>query len=359
VIAGDSPIRVLIVDDSALMRKLLTQMLASEPGIRVIDAVPDPIVARQRIKAANPDVLTLDIEMPKMDGLAFLERVMALRPMPVVMVSSLTRKGADATLAALELGAVDFVAKPLIDLERGLVAMRDELVAKVKAAARANVRQRRVMGGPPSPARIAPRLGYASTEKIVAIGASTGGVEALSELFGALPADCPAILVTQHMPAKFTASFAARLDRHCAMAVSEARDGARVLPGHVYIAPGGVQLELARSGADYVCRVYEGPPVSGHCPSVDVLFGSTARVAGANAIGVILTGMGRDGALGLRAMRDAGASTIGQDERSSVVYGMPAAAKANGAVVTELPLNEIPSAILHLCERQRGMNVRI
>lgn len=358
--AGSGPVRVLIVDDSALIRRLLTEMLSSDPGIAVIGAVPDPVMARERIKQTNPDVLTLDIEMPKMDGLAFLERLMALRPMPVVMVSSLTQKGADATLNALELGAIDYVAKPVIDLERGLAEMRDELVAKVKAAARARPRHRSSGAAKPMTAeKVITGQGYSSTEKIVAIGASTGGVEALKEVLEVLPADCPATLVTQHMPGAFTTSFAARLDRHCAMSVAEAADGMRVLPGHVYLAPGGFHLELQRSGANYICRVQKGPLVSGHCPSVDVLFQSTAKAAGANAIGVILTGMGRDGASGLRAMRDCGARTIGQDEASCIVYGMPAAAKAVGGVETEMPLGQIPPAILKLCESQRGQNVRI
>ncbi len=339
-------IRVLIVDDSALVRQMLTSILSSDRGIEVVGVAADPFVAREKIKALNPDVLTLDVEMPRMDGLAFLEKVMSLRPMPVLMVSSLTQKGADATFRALELGAVDYVAKPRVDLTGGLEDQAQELIGKVKAATRARVRgsdrratARRVSTGP----------GYSSTERVVAIGASTGGVEALRALMSALPADSPAILVTQHMPESFTASFAKRLDAMSAVSVREASGGERVLPGHVYLAPGSRHLELTRSGANYICRLHDAPPVSGHRPSVDVLFSSTAAAAGANAVGVILTGMGKDGAEGLLRMRSAGANTIGQDEGSCVIYGMPRAARLAGAVEVELPLEKISAAILESC----------
>jgi two-component system chemotaxis response regulator CheB len=350
-------IRVLIVDDSALVRQLLTQMLESDPGIAVVGAAPDPIAAREMIKALNPDVLTLDIEMPRMDGLAFLEKIMTLRPMPVVMVSSLTQKGSETVLRALELGAVEVVAKPTIGLSAGLAALREEIVGKVKAAARARVRP--LGADRPPPARVAPGGGYRSSERLVAIGASTGGVEALHTLLEAFPADAPAIMVTQHMPPSFTASFARRLDQRCAMTVSEARDGERVLPGHAYIAPGGRHLELARSGANYVCRLHDGAPVSGHRPSVDVLFRSVARNAGANAVGVILTGMGRDGAAGLLEMREAGASTVGQDEASCVVYGMPKAAFDNRAVEVELPIGRIADQVINHCQATARRAVRV
>ena len=350
------PVRVLIIDDSALMRQLLSEFLAGDADISVVGTAPDPIVARQKIKALTPDVVTLDIEMPKMDGLTFLEKIMRLRPMPVVMVSSLTQKGADAALRALELGAVDYVGKPALDLRKGLSELADELIAKVKQAARARIRPLRHDA---EPVRVSTGIGYVSTEKIIAVGASTGGVEALHEVLAPLPADSPAILVAQHMPEAFTASFARRLDQRCAVAVAEARDGARILPGHVYIAPGNHHLKVMRSGANYLCRLHDGPPVSGHRPSVDVLFRSTALAAGRNAVGIILTGMGKDGAVGLREMRDAGAHTIGQDEASSLVYGMPRAARELGAVETELPLSRIPQAILTLCERRRGPQVRI
>lgn len=341
------PIRVLIVDDSALIRQVLSELLGSDPDIDVVGTAADPLIARERIKALNPDVITLDIEMPKMDGLAFLQKIMALRPTRVVMVSSLTQAGADTALQALELGAIDYVGKPLVDLRRGLGEMRAELVDKVKAAAAAR------LPAPPSggrrDVRLAPGPAYSSAGRIVAVGASTGGVEALHELLGALPADCPGVLVTQHMPPLFTATFAARLDRSCAMAVAEAKDGERVLPGHVYIAPGDRHLELARSGGQYECRVRGGDLVSGHRPSVDVLFASVARSAGKQAIGVILTGMGRDGAAGLLDMRKQGAPTIAEAESSCVVYGMPKAAVQIGAVAEELPLSKIARGILDLC----------
>ena len=348
---------VLIVDDSAFVRQVLTEMLSSDPSIVVVGAAPNPIVARDMIKTLNPDVLTLDIEMPRMDGLSFLEKIMSLRPMPVVMISSLTQKGAETALRALEMGAIDYVAKPAVGLADGFADLRDEIVAKVKIAAMARVRS-----APPQKPRSAPTAvgtSFNSSEKIIAVGASTGGVEALQEFLMAFPADAPAILVTQHMPAMFTASFANRLDNSCFVSVSQAKDGERVLPGHVYIAPGGYHLELARNGANYMCRVHEQPLVSGHRPSVDVLFRSVASAAKGNAVGVILTGMGKDGALGLLEMRRAGASTVGQDEASCVVYGMPKAAHECGATEIELPLSKIPAHVLHHCAALSGRGVRV
>lgn len=349
------PIRVLIVDDSALVRQMLTEMLSSTPEIEVVGTASDPLVARARIKELDPDVVTLDVEMPNMDGLAFLEKIMTLRPTPVVMVSSLTQKGAEAAIRALEIGAIDYVAKPQVDVQGGLMGVRDELIAKVKTASRVRLKGRAPRAVKPAPAAVG--KGYSSSEKIVAIGASTGGVEALKDVMTALPADCPAILVTQHMPEMFTASFAARLNRECAPAIREAVDGERVLPGHVYIAPGNFHLELARSGANYTCRLHQGPPVSGHRPSVDVLFRSVAKAAGGSAVGVILTGMGRDGAEGLKAMRDASAHTIGQDEATCVVYGMPKAAFEAGGVETEMPLSRIPEQILRYCRKDAAYRI--
>jgi two-component system, chemotaxis family, protein-glutamate methylesterase/glutaminase len=349
-------VRVLVVDDSALMRELIGGILSSDPEIEVVGTVSDPYAAREKIKQLNPDVLTLDIEMPRMDGLTFLDKIMTLRPMPVVMVSSLTQEGAEATLKALEGGAVDFVAKPAINLQAGLKEKRDEIVLKVKTAARARVQRRlQVPGKEPAPRRAT----YSSTEKIVAIGASTGGVEAVNQVFMSMPADGPAILLTLHMPENFTASFARRLNAACAMNVAEARDGDRLLPGHAYVAPGSTHLRLGRSGANYVCVVKGNERVSGHCPSVDVLFHSTAEAAGKNAIGVILTGMGKDGAEGLLAMRRAGASTLGQDEGSCVVYGMPKAAFDRGAVETEAPLHRMAEEILNRCTAAGARNIRI
>ena len=352
-----SSIRVLIIDDSAFVRQILTEIMSSDPAIEVVGAAPNPIVARDMIKTLNPDVLTLDIEMPRMDGLAFLERIMALRPMPVVMISSLTQKGADTALRALEMGAVDFVAKPLVGLVEGLPVLRDEIIAKIKTAAMANIRPRASVK--PQLASRPPGASFNSSEKIVAIGASTGGVEALQNLLLAFPPDSPAIVITQHMPAMFTASFATRLNQLCSLTVSQAKNGERVLPGHVYLAPGGYHLELARNGANYVCRVHEEAPVSGHRPSVDVLFRSVAHAAGANAVGIILTGMGKDGAMGLLEMRAAGASTVGQDEATCVVYGMPKAAFDCGAVAIELPLNKIAAYVLERSEALVGRGLRV
>lgn len=351
------PIRVVVVDDSALMRQMLTTMLSSDPGIEVAGAARDPYAARELIRKTNPDVVTLDIEMPKMDGLDFLEKIMSLRPMPVVMISSLTQTGADATMQALEMGAVDFVGKPAMDLQSGMAEMRDEIVAKVRQAAKARVR-----GGKRRPAEPAARtaaLGFRSTETVVAIGASTGGVESIREVVRDLPPDFPATLITQHMPERFTATFAQRLDSICAMRVSEASDGQRVLPGHIYIAPGNRHLELHRSGANYVCRLHDGPPISGHRPSVDALFQSVAAHAGSNGVGLLLTGMGRDGAQGLLAMRRAGAATLGQDEATSVVYGMPRAAMELGAVDRQVPLSGARQALIETCGAGKVRAVRV
>lgn len=338
-------IKVLVVDDSALMRQLLTEILSGDPDIRVVGSAPDPYVARERIKALSPDILTLDIEMPRMDGLAFLEKLMALHPMPVVVVSTLTQKGTDAAFRALELGAVGFVAKPLLDIRNGMTELAAELIGKVKEAAATRPRARQAALANAAPLSVDPGLSTAA--RIVAIGASTGGVEALQQVLMRLPATAPAILVTQHMPPGFTASFARRLDAQCSLTVTEAIDGRRVLPGHVQIAPGARHMTLERTGAHYVCRLSDGPPVSGHRPSVDVLFSSVAEAAGPSAMGVILTGMGRDGAAGLLQMRRAGARTIGQSEASCVIYGMPKVAREVGAVEIEVPLDRVAEQIVN------------
>jgi two-component system, chemotaxis family, protein-glutamate methylesterase/glutaminase len=354
---SEKMIRVLVIDDSALMREMISTMLSSDPEIEVVGAVPDPIVAREKIKQLNPDVLTLDVEMPRMDGISFLEKVMALRPMPVVMISSLTQEGAEATMRALELGAVDFIAKPAVNLQSGLMAKQEEIVAKVKSAARARVQKRAPL--PTDGAALKRPANYSSTEKIILIGASTGGVEALHHVILQMPSDSPAILITQHMPEQFTASFARRLDNAAQIRVSEAKDGERVLPGHAYIAPGDRHLRLGRSGANYICSVKGTERVSGHCPSVDVLFHSAAEAAGKNSIGVILTGMGKDGADGLLAMRKNGAHTLGQDEPSCVVYGMPKVANEVGAVEAELPLTKIAQEIINLSAEGGKRAIRI
>ncbi len=346
-----APIRVVVVDDSALVRGLLAEIINRAGDMICVGAASDPLVARETIRALNPDVITLDVEMPRMDGLDFLQRLMRLRPMPVVMVSTLTERGADTTLRALELGAVDFVAKPKIGVADGLQRLAEDIVDKIRAAARAQVRR----STPPTPAAasaaapVVSALGHLSTEKIIFIGASTGGTEATKEVLMALPADAPAVMITQHMPSGFTASYAARLNSLCALRVSEARDAERVLPGHAYIAPGGLHLSVERSGANYLARVRDSAPVNRHRPSVEVLFESAARVVGRNALGVMLTGMGGDGAQAMRAMREAGAFNLCQDEASCVVFGMPREAIAAGAANEVLPLAQIaPRLLVHL-----------
>lgn len=351
-------ITVLIVDDSALVRKLLTEMLSRDPDIKVVGTASDPYVAREKIKQLNPQVITLDVEMPRMDGLTFLENLMRLRPMPVVMVSSLTQRGADVTLKALELGAIDFVAKPRVDIAGTLVEYADELIAKVKAAAGARVSTRLSIPRAPLPHVEQPRSADAvlpaaasprvlrTTERIVAIGASTGGTEAIRELLMALPANAPAVVISQHIPAAFSRAFAERIDQSVAMSVCEAVDGQYILPGHVYIAPGDQHLLIERDGARYRCRLSDGPQVNRHRPSVDVMFRSVAQNVGPNATGVLLTGMGDDGARGLLEMLKAGAHTIAQDEASSVVWGMPGTAVRLGAAQQVLPLHRIPEELL-------------
>jgi two-component system, chemotaxis family, protein-glutamate methylesterase/glutaminase len=354
-------IKVLIVDDSALVRKLLTEMLGKDRDIEIVGTAADPYAAREKIKALNPDVITLDVEMPRMDGVTFLENLMRLRPMPVVMVSSLTQQGADVTLRALELGAIDFVAKPKIDVAGSLASYADELLAKVKVAASARVHARssapraaslqvdpRRTADAVLPAAATGRRVLRTTERIVAIGASTGGTEAIREMLEALPPDAPAIVISQHIPAAFSKPFAERMNRVSQMAVCEAQDGQYILPGHVYIAPGDQHLLVERDGARYLCRLSDGLHVNRHRPSVDVMFRSVAQNVGPNALGIILTGMGDDGARGLKEMFEAGAPTIAQDEASSVVWGMPGAAVKIGAAQVVLPLHRIPQELLRL-----------
>jgi two-component system, chemotaxis family, protein-glutamate methylesterase/glutaminase len=334
-------LRVLIVDDSAMMRSFLRECLASDPAIEVVGVASDPFSARQKIKALNPHVITLDIEMPGMDGLTFLEHLMRLRPMPVVMVSSLTQRGAATTLRALEIGAVDFIGKPSEGLETGWPDFRAEIIAKVKTAATALVPFEM-----PRQSHLALSPETKMPDCVVALGGSTGSVAVLQHIIAAMPADGPAMLVVVHMPAQFTRQFATRLDGICAMTVLEAVDGMKLQQGHAYVAPGDRHLTIRRFGSGYTCRLENGPRVNGHVPSVDVLFESMASAAGKNAIGVILTGMGKDGSVGLRAMRDSGALTACQDEATSLIYGMPGAAVACGAVCDELALAAIPGYIL-------------
>jgi two-component system chemotaxis response regulator CheB len=333
--------RVLVVDDSPTMRGLITAVLRSDPDVDVIGQAGDAMEAREAIKQLNPDVVTLDIEMPNMNGLEFLEKIMRLRPMPVIMVSTLTHRGTNATLAALEIGAFDCVSKP----QPGDMRPFGDLAEKVKAAARSQRRQ--VMA--PQPLTPPPSVAdYRVGRKVVAIGSSTGGVEALIAVLQKFPANCPPTVITQHMPSTFTKSFAERLNRLCAPVVQEATDGARLEIGKIYLAPGGERhLQVVNASAP-CCRLLEREPVNGHRPSVDVLFDSVAELAGRNAVGVILTGMGRDGAAGLLKMRHAGARTLGQNEKTSVVYGMPRVAFELGAVEQQLPLNAIGEEILKM-----------
>jgi two-component system chemotaxis response regulator CheB len=336
-------IRVLCVDDSALVRGLMTEIINGQADMEVVASAPDPLIARELIKQHNPDVLTLDVEMPRMDGLDFLERLMRLRPMPVVMVSSLTERNSEVTLRALELGAVDFITKPKLGLRDGLMEYSDLIADKIRAAAHSRPKQSRT-DAQPTRRLLRP---FSTTEKLVLIGASTGGTEAIRQVLEPLPANSPAIMITQHMPAGFTRSFVQRLDNLCAVQVHEAEDGQRVLPGHVYLAPGGVaHMKLARSGANYIVKLEYSDPVNRHRPSVDVLFHSAAQVAGKNAVGVILTGMGKDGALGMLAMKQAGALTFAQDEASCVVFGMPREALHIGAADCAVPLTEMSERIL-------------
>jgi two-component system chemotaxis response regulator CheB len=354
-------IKVLIVDDSALVRSLLTDILRSDPDIEVVGAASDAHMAREKIKQLNPDVLTLDVEMPKMDGITFLKNLMRLRPMPVVMVSSLTERGADVTLDALSLGAVDYLSKPKIDLAATLKDYGDELIDKIHAASKASVRAL----DPRRAAAIAPRAAHSTdavlpksaapkqlrtTDRIIAIGASTGGTEAIKEVLMRLPPDSPGVVITQHIPKAFSGPFAKRMNDCCQVTVYEAQDGQQVLPGHAYIAPGDMHLMLVRDGARYVCRLDNGVPVNRHKPSVDVLFRSVAQNAGRNAIGAILTGMGKDGAKGLKEMLEAGSRTIAQDEATSVVWGMPGEAVSIGAAQHVLPLEGVAGKILSLAD---------
>lgn len=355
-------IRVLIVDDSAVVRQMLTAILDAEPDIEVVGTAADPYIARKKIKELNPDVLTLDVEMPRMDGLTFLRNLMRLRPMPVIMISSLTEHGAEITLDALDAGAVDFISKPKIDVKQGLQEYSEEIVSKLRSAAQAKVRS---IGSQPirqvDPSRSADAVlksrtvkkQFRTTERIIAVGSSTGGTEAIKEILTRMPPDAPGMVLSQHIPEAFSAPFARRIDSLSAMNVCEAQDGQQILPGHAYIAPGSHHLIVVRDGARYLCRLSDGPPVNRHRPSVDVLFRSVAQCVGSNAIGVLLTGMGKDGALGLKEMQEAGSHTIAQDEKTSVVWGMPGEAVKLGAANEIQPLEAIAECLLSLPDTRK------
>jgi two-component system chemotaxis response regulator CheB len=339
-------IRVLVIDDSALMRKFISEVLSSDPDICVVATAADPLIARKKIRKLNPDLITLDIEMPKLNGLDFLEKIMRLRPMPVLVVSAYAETGSEVARKALELGAVDFATKPGLDAEGGLITMRDELIHKVKAAAAASFHPRH-RPARTRPVRKMPSGLRSRARRVVAIGASTGGVYALTDILSDLPADAPPILITQHISGVFVERFAQRLDISTALSVTVATNNMRLMPGHAYLAPSGRHLTLSRSGGHFLTRLVDRPPVCGHRPSVDVLFSSVAACAGAAATGILLTGMGKDGAEGLLKMRNAGAMTICQNEATSLIYGMPRAAVVIEAADQELPLDQIAGFIVN------------
>lgn len=354
-------IKVLVVDDSALIRALLKEIIASDPDLILVGQAPDAYVARDMIKQFNPDVITLDIEMPRMDGLTFLEKLMHARPTPVVMISSLTEQGAEATFRAMELGAVDFVAKPKLGIREGMADYAEEIRQKLKDASRARIIRRPTDNAPRAPSaatRATSRMPFAGTEKILAIGASTGGTEAIKDVLLDMPADSPGIVITQHMPAGFTRTFAERLNRLTRLNVMEARGGERIMPGQAYIAPGGQHLLVVRSGANYETRLSDAEPVWRHRPAVDPMFESLAECAGQNVVAALLTGMGKDGARGLLAIRESGGYTFAQDEATSVIYGMPKEAVNLNAAEEVLPLQEIALNMLEQC-RKRGAGNRV
>ena len=351
-------IKVLIIDDSALIRKLLTEIINAAPGLEVVGSAADPYMAREKIKKLSPDVLTLDVEMPRMDGVTFLSNLMRLHPMPVVMISTLTEAGADVTLRALELGAVDFIPKPKVDVTHGLEAYAEEITTKVRTAAGARVRATTT-----SPQKIEEKhtvdavlskqvktKHFRTTDRIIGIGSSTGGTEAIKDVLSGLPPDMPGIVICQHIPAAFSKPFADRVNAMCQLTVAEAVDGQQIIPGHAYIAPGDKHLVVTRDGARYICSLNDGPAVNRHKPSVDVLFRSLAQNAGSNAIGLMLTGMGADGAEGTGEMKDAGAPIVAQDEKTSIVWGMPGEVVKRGFADTVLPLHKIAGKLISLAK---------
>jgi len=344
-------IKVLVVDDSALIRSLLSEIIRSDTELQLIGAAADAYQAKDLVNQYRPDVITLDVEMPKVDGLTFLDRLMKARPTPVLMISTLTEQGADVTLRALELGAVDYIAKPRLDVAAGIEAYRQEIISKIKAVAQAKVNKRH-SGQAAQAVKLTTKLNI--SEKVLAIGASTGGTEAIKTVLMALPSDCPGVLITQHMPGGFTRTFAERLNKLCPQVVKEAEHNERVIPGHVYIAPGTLHLELVRSGADFRIQLSDTERVSGHKPSVDVLFRSVAQAAGPNAVAMILTGMGKDGAYGVQEIHHAGGYVLAQDEESCIVFGMPREAIQTGAVDEICGLNQIAQQAYQELARRGG-----
>jgi len=357
-------IKVLIVDDSALIRQMLKTMIESDPELEVVGVASDPFMAREKIKQLNPDVLTLDVEMPRMDGVTFLGNLMRLRPMPVVMVSTLTEKGADITLRALEIGAFDFVSKPKLDFTNKLPEYSEEIIEKIKAASRARVKtieNRSYIGSLNIKEKFtsdvilpkAPTKHFKTTDRIIGIGSSTGGTEAIKDIVAELPPNMPGIVITQHIPESFSGTFAQRVNKITQLTVVEAKDGQQILHGHIYIAPGNRHLLVRRDGARYICSLNDGSPVNRHKPSVDVMFRSLAQNVGPNAIGVMLTGMGNDGASGMGEMKQEGAPTIAQDEKTSVVWGMPGEAVKRGYVDEVLSLNRIGKRLIELSHKNQ------
>ncbi len=338
-------IKLMIVDDSPLIRMMIKSIVAADPLIEVVGEAADPFEARDKIKSLNPDVVTLDVEMPKMDGLSFLEKIMSLRPMPVIMVSTLTQKGADVTIRALEIGAIDYVAKPI---NHDLTVVGTELISKIKIANSANVRQNTTKKNRGQAPSLIPSPSTYS-KRLVAIGSSTGGVESLFDILLRLPVDCPPVVIAQHISSGFSKRFSVRVNKLCAITVKEAEEGERLVPGTVYVAQGGRHIEVQNSGHHIICKIIEDTEGQNYRPSVDRLFCSVANVVGCNAVGVILTGMGKDGALGLLTMRNAGAITLGQDEASSIVYGMPKAAMMAGSVEEQVSLDNMAQKIISSC----------
>lgn len=342
-------IKVLVVDDSALIRSLLSEIINAQPDMFLVGAAPDAYVARELVNRFTPDVITLDIEMPKVDGLTFLDKLMQARPTPVVMISTLTEQGADATMRALELGAVDFVAKPKLGITEGVAQYEELIVEKIRLAAVANIKKKETR-----PKKRSLVTSISGTEKIIAIGASTGGTEAIKDVLVQLPANSPAVIITQHMPPGFTTTYAKRLDSLCQIKVSEVQGKERILPGNAYLAPGNYHLAIERSGADYIATLLDSERVSGHKPSVDVMFNSLVKCAAQNTVAVLLTGMGKDGAAGMLALHQKGAYTLAQDEESCVVFGMPKEAINLGGVDEVLPLNDIATSVINRINLIKG-----